>query len=64
MTSKNWTLEGKNRILGGKGAKMTPKNRTSFMDGPLSFCPLFHRQMRQVPKKPRFFDAIHCQEYL
>jgi len=25
MISKNWTLEGKNRILGGKGGKNDPQ---------------------------------------
>jgi hypothetical protein len=27
-------LEGKNRTLGGRGSKMTKRNRTSFMDVP------------------------------
>ena len=36
MTTKNWTLEGKNRTLGGNGGSKIVKNRrTSFMDDPL-----------------------------
>ena len=32
-----WIIEGKNRIKGGRGgSKMTQKNRTSFMNDPLS----------------------------
>ena len=34
MTPKNWIIEGKNRIKGGRGSKMTQKNRTSFMHDP------------------------------
>ena len=30
-----WIIEGKNRIKGGRGSKMTQKNRTSFMNDPL-----------------------------
>ena len=36
MTPKNWIIEGKNRIKGGRGvSKMTLKNWTSFMYDPL-----------------------------
>ena len=36
MTPKNWTLEGKNRTLGGDGGSKIVKNRrTSLMDAPL-----------------------------
>ena len=34
MTPKIRIIEGKNRIKGGGGSKMTPKNRTSFMNAP------------------------------
>ena len=34
MTQKNWTLEGKNWTIGGRGSRMAKKSRTSFMDVP------------------------------
>ena len=37
MTPKNWTLEGKNRTLGGEGgSKIVENRRTSFMYVPLN----------------------------
>ena len=36
MNQKNWTLEGKNRTLGGMGeTKIVKNHRTSFMDDPI-----------------------------
>ena len=43
MTPQNWIIEGKNR-MGGR-SKMTKKNRTSFMHGPLF---VFYRDERQI----------------
>ena len=35
MTPQNWTLEGKNRILGRRGIKNNPPNWTSYIYVPL-----------------------------
>ena len=42
MVQKNWIIEGKNRINGerGGGSKITQKNRTSFMNDPLTYSSL------------------------
>ena len=43
------SLEGKNRIKGGRGgSKMTQKNRTSFMNDPLF-------ELKKLPSEMRIF---------